>query len=149
MFNLMIDVKILGDADKRGLYDLYGEGAVLKDKSALMIETIIGLVSYYAVWTVFTYILTLNESSRKARSWAMCGEILMLILEVNLKFGGLQLPTSLMPSMTVFEFSQLLRSAYPTFMNGCRTIGVYFHRNIVQDNFMLGLELLKSNRVHH
>ncbi|DBA03204.1 TPA: hypothetical protein N0F65_003924 [Lagenidium giganteum] len=143
---LRLAFDVLGDADKRSLYDLFGEDAVAKERVVLQVETIIGTLSFYAVWAVTTYILTLSEAARDARAWSYAGEILFLVLEVNLKFSGAHLPPNLFPYMTIHEFTKIVRMAFPPFMNGCRAIGGYFYRNIAQENFKISIELLKSNQ---
>lgn len=143
---LRIAFDVLSDADKRTLYDLFGESAVEKERVVLQVETIIGIVSFYAIWAVTTYVMTLNESARHARAWSYAGEVLFLILEINLKFSGAQLPVNLFPYMTIHEFSKIVRMAFPCYMNGCRAIGGYFYRNLAQENYQLSVGLLKSNQ---
>lgn len=140
-------MQVLGDAQKRALYDLFGESAVLKDLSAVQIESVIGAISFYAFWAVLTFVLTLSEAARDARAWSFAGGVLFFILEINLIFGGLQLPSKFFPYMTVFEFTKLIRAAFPPFVNGTRAIGGYYYRSFAQENFALGIELLNSNRV--
>lgn len=144
---LRLALDVLGDVQKRALYDLFGEGAVLKELSAVQIESVIGALSFYAFWGVLTFVLTLGDAARDARAWSFAGGLLCFILEINLIFGGLQLPSKLFPYTTVFEFTMLLRAAFPPFMNGTRAIGGYFYRSLAQENFALGIELLNSNRV--
>lgn len=144
---LLSTQQVLGDAQKRALYDLFGEAAVLKDLGAVQIESVIGALSFYAFWGVLTFVLTLSDAAKDARAWSFSGGILFFILEINLIFGGLQLPSSLFPYTTVFEFTMLLRAAFPPFMNGTRAIGGYFYRSLAMENFALGIELLNSNRV--
>uniref|UniRef100_K3WB54 J domain-containing protein n=1 Tax=Globisporangium ultimum (strain ATCC 200006 / CBS 805.95 / DAOM BR144) TaxID=431595 RepID=K3WB54_GLOUD len=143
---LRLAFDILGDAQKRALYDLFGESAVLKDLSAVQIESVIGSISFYAFWAVLTFLLTLSEAARDARAWSFAGGVLFFILEINLIFGGLQLPSTFFPFMTVYEFTQLLRAAFPPFVNGTRAIGGFYYRSFAQENFALGIELLNSNR---
>jgi hypothetical protein len=126
---------------------LFGESAVLKDLSAVQIESVIGSISFYAFWAVLTFLLTLSEAARDARAWSFAGGVLFFILEINLIFGGLQLPSTFFPFMTVYEFTQLLRAAFPPFVNGTRAIGGFYYRSFAQENFALGIELLNSNRV--
>lgn len=139
--------QVLGDAQKRALYDLFGEGAVLKDLGAAQVESLIGAVSFYAFWGVLAFVLTLSDAARDARAWSFAGGILCFVLEINLIFGGLHLPSALFPYATVFELTQLVRAAFPPFVNGTRAIGGYFYRSLAHENFALGIELLNSNRV--
>ena len=137
---------MLGDADLRPLYDLFGESATTKAKDELTGDTLIGALSFYGIWATLTYLFTLRTTARDARSWAFAGGLLLFIFEMNLKFGDAELPARFFPTMTVFEITKVFHSLYPIFMNGCIAIGGYYHRDIAQENFALGIELLKSNR---
>ncbi|TMW55140.1 hypothetical protein Poli38472_013902 [Pythium oligandrum] len=143
---LRLAFDVLGDSEKRGLYDLYGEGAIDKARDALKIETMIQALSFYGVWAVFSYVLTLSETARDARAWSYVGIVVLFIAELNLQFAGASLPPSFFPFMTIHEFTRMLRAAFPLYMNGTRAIGGYFYRDVAQENLMLGVELLKSNR---
>jgi hypothetical protein len=144
---LRLAFDVLGDAHKRVLYDRYGEGAVEKERQALLIETLINALSFYGVWGVLTFLLTLSDNARDARAFTYVGIVLLFVAEVNLQFTDVTLPPAFFPYMTIYEFVQMLRAAFPLFVNGTRAIGGYFYRDIVGENFMLGIELLKSNKV--
>ncbi|RLN94132.1 hypothetical protein BBJ28_00022155 [Nothophytophthora sp. Chile5] len=147
---LAFDVRpacVLGDASKRAVYDLFGEAAGEKELAVVQVEALIGALSYYAVWAVLTFVLTLSEAARDARAWSLAGGVLFFVLELNLIYGGAHLPTQFFPMMTVHEFTKVMRSAFPPFVNGCRAIGGYFYHDLARENFALGVELLKSNQV--
>lgn len=140
-------LQVLGDASKRVVYDLFGEAAVEKELNVVQIEALIGTLSFYAVWAVIAFVLTLSDAARDARAWSLAGGVLWFVLELNLIFGGASLPASFFPYMTVFEFTRVLRAAFPPFINGCRALGGYFFRSLAHENLALGVELLKSNQV--
>ncbi|KAG6623511.1 molecular chaperone DnaJ [Phytophthora cinnamomi] len=143
---LRLAFDILGDANKRPLYDLYGESSVDKDLFSLQIETLVGSLTYYAIWAVLTFILTLGDNAREARAWSLAGGVLCFVLELNFIYGGARLPTYLFPMMTMHEFIHVMHSTFPPFLNGCRAIGGYFHHDLARENFALSVELLKSNQ---
>ncbi|KAF4322673.1 hypothetical protein BBO99_00002741 [Phytophthora kernoviae] len=143
---LRLAFDVLGDANKRPLYDRFGEDAVEKDLMSVQVEALVGSMTYYAIWAVLTFVLTLSDSAREARSWSMTGGVLCLILELNLIYGSAHLPAYLFPMMTVNDFTKVLHSALPPFLNGCRAIGGYFHHDLARENFGLSIELLKSNQ---
>ncbi|CEG41860.1 Molecular chaperone (DnaJ superfamily) [Plasmopara halstedii] len=143
---LRLAFDILGDAHKRPLYDLFGENAVEKDLWSLQIETLAGSLTYYALWAVITFITTLSDKARLARSWSLAACVVCFIMELNFYYGGGRLTPSLFPMMTVHDFIAMMHSLFPPFLNGCRAIGEYFHTDLAQKNFELGLELLKSNQ---
>ncbi|KAL0587055.1 hypothetical protein ABG067_003395 [Albugo candida] len=140
---------ILSNAEKRRLYDCFGEDAIAKDQMTLMIETGLKSFSFYAIWAVMVYFFTLKEENKQARSWVYCGEVMLLIFETNLLFGrrDFDLPFSLFSFVTIHEFVTAIHSAFPFFMNGCRAISTFYYRDIMQENLTLGFELLKSNKV--
>ncbi|CCI50019.1 unnamed protein product [Albugo candida] len=139
---------ILSNAEKRRLYDCFGEDAIAKDQMTLMIETGLKSFSFYAIWAVMVYFFTLKEENKQARSWVYCGEVMLLIFETNLLFGrrDFDLPFSLFSFVTIHEFVTAIHSAFPFFMNGCRAISTFYYRDIMQENLTLGFELLKSNK---
>ncbi|KAG2941849.1 hypothetical protein JG687_00004804 [Phytophthora cactorum] len=143
---LRLAFDILGDANKRPLYDLFGESAVDKDLWSLQIETLVGSLTFYAIWAVLTFILTLSEQAREARAWSLAAGVLCFVMELNFIYGGGRLPPYLFPTMTVHEFVTIMHSAFPPFLNGCRAIGGYFHHDLARENFALSVELLKSNQ---
>uniref|UniRef100_H3H763 isoleucine--tRNA ligase n=1 Tax=Phytophthora ramorum TaxID=164328 RepID=H3H763_PHYRM len=118
----------------------------LPSNLALCIETLVGAVTFYAIWAVLTFILTLSDTAREARAWSLAGGVLCLVLEINVIYGGAQLPTYLFPMMTMHDFVTIMHSAFPPFLNGCRAIGGYFHHDLARENFALSIELLKSNQ---
>ncbi|ETI43290.1 hypothetical protein F441_11655 [Phytophthora nicotianae CJ01A1] len=143
---LRLAFDVLGDANKRPLYDLFGESAVDKDLWSLQIETLVGSLTFYAIWAVLTFILTLSEQAREARAWSLAAGVLCFVLELNFIYGGGRLPPYFFPTMTVHDFIAIMHSAFPPFLNGCRAIGEYFHHDLARENFALSVELLKSNQ---
>ncbi|KAL3670558.1 hypothetical protein V7S43_004872 [Phytophthora oleae] len=143
---LRLAFDILGDAHRRPLYDLFGESAVDKDLWSLQIETLVGSLTFYGIWAVLTFVLTLSDQAREARSWSLAGGVLCFVLELNFIYGGGRLPTYFFPMMTMHDFVTIMHSAFPPFLNGCRAIGGYFHHDLARENYALGIELLKSNQ---
>ncbi|CAH0473826.1 unnamed protein product [Peronospora belbahrii] len=143
---LRLAFDILGDANKRPLYDLFGETAVEKDMWSMQIEALVGSLTYYAIWAVLTFIMTLSETAREARAWSLAAGVLCFILELNFIYGGARLPPYFFPMMTIHDFVEIMHMAFPLFMNGCRAIGGYFHRDLARENLTLSIELLRSNQ---
>lgn len=143
---LRLAFDILGDGHKRPLYDLFGEDAVEKDLWSLQIETLAGSLTYYAIWAVLTFILTLSDKAQVARAWSLAAGIMCFVVELNFYYGRGRLPSFFFPMMTVHDFIAIIHSIFPPFLNGCRALGEYFHNDLARKNFELGLELLKSNQ---
>ncbi|KAI9914013.1 hypothetical protein PsorP6_006520 [Peronosclerospora sorghi] len=123
---LRLAFDIIGDVNKRPLYDLFGENAMNKDLWSMQIEALVGSLTFYAIWTVLTFVLTLSEKAQEARAWSLASGVLCFILELN--------------------FIYVMHSVFPPFLNGCRAIGGYFHDDLARENFALSIELLKSNQ---
>ena len=71
----------------------------------------------------------------------------MLLVELNLKFSKhCRLSPVWLPQFTTFDMVTLLQSIFPAYINGCRALGGFLHRDLMADNFALSVELLKSNR---
>ena len=141
--------QVLGDAHRRPLYDLFGESAIDKDVLSMQIEALVGSLTFYAIWAVLTYVLTLSEAAREARAWSLAAGILFFMLELNFIYGGARLPPFFFPMMTINDFVTMMHSAFPLLLNGCRAIGEYFHHDLARENFALSVELLKSNQVRY
>ena len=118
-----------------------------KDLWTIQIETLAGSLTYYAIWAVLTFILTLSDTARDARAWSLAAGVLCFVLELNFIYGGARLPSFFFPMMTIHDFIAIMHTAFPLFMNGCRAIGSYFHSDLAQENLKLSVELLKSNQV--
>ena len=131
------------------MYEIFGEkAATAQTLRHDVIEEMVGVLSFYIVWGLMSYVLTLGESSVNARSWIFVGGLVMLLIEMNLKFvHGTQLPmTTGFAQMTTSECVSLMQSVFPLYLNGCRTLGSYLGRNMMEDNFQVSLALLQSNK---
>jgi len=104
------------------------------------------VLSYYVVWAILTYVLTLGDAT-DVRAWAYSGCLLMLVGELNIVLARIPISKSFFPQTTVYEIIQFMHAIYPPFMNGCRSMGSFYVRNIEQENFMLSIQLLESNKV--
>uniref|UniRef100_M4BBU8 J domain-containing protein n=1 Tax=Hyaloperonospora arabidopsidis (strain Emoy2) TaxID=559515 RepID=M4BBU8_HYAAE len=143
---LRVAFDVLGDAHKRPLYDLFGQNAIEKDVWSVQVEAVVGSLTFYAIWALLTFVLTLSEAAQEARAWSLAAGILFFLVEINFIYGGARLPPYFFPMMTMHDFVMIMHSAFPLLLNGCRAIGEYFYHDLTRENFALSVELLKSNQ---
>ncbi|ETV83364.1 hypothetical protein H257_04109 [Aphanomyces astaci] len=147
---LRLAYDVLSDSTKRDVYDFYGEDDALKEEGKAQSSSDLGqitsLLSYYVVWAILTYVLTLGDAP-DVRAWAYSGCLLMLVAEINITLAKVGLSKAFFPQITVYELVQFMHLLYPPFMNGCRSMGAFYVRNLVQENYDLSIELLKSNKM--
>ncbi len=120
---------VLMDRRNRLIYNKLGTDGLeakrtLDDESQLLMD--MGI--YYVLSGALSYLLTIGKCYDNARTWAMCGLILMLVVEVLLILtpdkteGGFDLLSWVLPQLTERELVLILHSLYPPFMNGCRLV---------------------------
>ncbi|OQR93378.1 hypothetical protein THRCLA_08458 [Thraustotheca clavata] len=143
---LRIAYDVLSDSEKRSVYDFYGEDAALSKEELTDVSRVTSLLSYYIIWGILTYIMTLGDVS-DVRAWSYSGCLLMFVAELNITLAKGGLSPRFFPQVTVYELVQFMHLLYPPFMNGCRSMGSFFIRNILQENYDLSMELLKSNKM--
>ncbi|KDO29345.1 hypothetical protein SPRG_05881 [Saprolegnia parasitica CBS 223.65] len=143
---LRIAYDVLSDSEKRDVYDFYGEATALSKEPLTDVSRITSLLSYYIVWGILTYVMTLGDVS-DVRAWSYSGCLLMFVAEINITLAKGGLSPRFFPQITVYELVQFMHLLYPPFMNGCRSMGAFFVRNILQENYDLSMELLKSNKM--
>ncbi|KAG9402339.1 hypothetical protein AC1031_006958 [Aphanomyces cochlioides] len=144
---LRVAYDVLSDSSKREVYDFYGEDEALsEDESISDFSHVTSLMSYYVVWAILTYVLTLGDAP-EVRAWAYSGCLLMLVAEINITIARVGLSKAFFPQVTVHQLVEFMHLLYPPFMNGCRSMGAFYVRNLVQENYDLSIELLKSNKM--
>ncbi|KAF0685036.1 Aste57867_23065 [Aphanomyces stellatus] len=146
---LRLAYDLLSDSSKRPVYDFYGEADALKEGGEAPVSDsshLVSLLSYYVVWSILTYVLTVGDTP-DVRTWAYSGLLLMLVAEINITIAKVGLSTTFFPQITVYQLVQFMHLLYPPYMNGCRSMAAFYVRNLVQENYNLSIELLKSNKM--
>lgn len=146
---LRVAFEVLSDTDKRETYDFLGEEAALMEDTSktTFVDLLTNLATFYLVWGVLSYLVTLGDNCGEARSWLYCGMALIFVLEMNIAFGKIPIKLRHFPQLTPYEIINLLRSVIPMYMNACRALGSFYHVDLDEDNFAASLELLRSNTV--
>jgi hypothetical protein len=138
---------VLMDMELREVYNKFGKEGIKNnkrfDESQFLLETGI----YYFSYGVIAFLLTLGKKSGDARNWTFTGLLSMLVIEVSVMTSQSNpLPTSLFPTVTEYEVVWLLRSLFPAFMNGCRSLGAYLYVDLDAQTRMLLLALQEQNK---
>jgi hypothetical protein len=118
----------LNDAEGRRLYERYGP-ALAKDprQRALLAartesDALMSMASFYVIWAVLTYLLTIGKTAGEARTWSFIGLALSLMVEFQMMFGGFDPLSSVFTRSPLHEKVALLHAMYPPFMNGARLL---------------------------
>lgn len=125
---------ILSDAQMRTKYNLFGPEAV-KDQSRramaasaeLTTETLIQLAVFYVIWTILTYLLTLDEKATTGRMWCYCALGLLAVLEFQLKSGSWNPSIPFFYWLTPFEKVDICQRLYPCTLSAFRILSTYLY----------------------
>jgi hypothetical protein len=109
----------------RKLYERYGAAALKDVRSRAQLaarsdtDTLMGMASFYVLWGVLTYLMTLGAARDQARTWSFVGLIVSMFVEFQMTFGGWDPLTSVFTRTTISEKVSLVHSLYPAFMHAC------------------------------
>jgi DnaJ domain len=139
---------VLMDQEFRDIYNKLGPEAIKSKRRVDETQLLLEIAIYYITWGVLAYVLTLGKSGSSARSYIYTGQIALLILEVSsmsMTQGQSMLPSWFLPSMTDHEVILILRTIFPAFLNGCRSICGFLYVDIEKQTRDLMLELQKGH----
>jgi len=120
--------EVLNDAEARKLYERYGTEAVKDKKYARKhseTDSIIAMASFYVMWAVLTYLMTIGKSNQQARTWSFIGLIVSIALEFQMIFSGFDPLADFLRRTPLHEKVFLLHALYPPFMHACRLLGQF------------------------
>lgn len=109
-------------------------------------DHVIGAATFYFIWAILTYLLTIGKSNSNARTWSFVGLIISLFCEFSLLTSNWDPIVWMMPYTTQHEKVLVMHSVYPAFMNGCRLISMF---TFIDYDLLLRCaigELLETNR---
>ena len=121
----------LSDKELRHLYERYGAEAV-KDVRARAVHSsrsdsqlLFGMASFYVVWSVLTYLMTLGKARAQGRTWSFVGLIIAAFMEFQMTFAGWDPLSSVLTRTTIQEKVALVHSLYPAFMHSCNLLSQF------------------------
>mmetsp|Transcript_15543 Transcript_15543/g.23152 ORF Transcript_15543/g.23152 Transcript_15543/m.23152 type:complete len:350 (+) Transcript_15543:131-1180(+) len=138
----------LMDLEFRDVYNKLGPEALKSNQRIDETQLLMQIGVQYIVWGVIAYVLTMGKSGASARSCIFTGEIIMLILEVsNISTGqgNSLLPSWLLPSVADYEVIWMMRSLFPAYMNGCRSICGFLYVDVEKQTRDLLLAIQKGH----
>jgi len=140
--------EVLTDSAKKNMYDRQGEAALNRKPSEGSVESevIISMATFYVVWSVLTFLLTMGKESSKGRNIAFTGLVLLLILECNMTFGSYDFAVFLFSKTTIFEKVGALHRFYPAILNCARVYSVHTFFDFEQQTHEMLRDVLDSTR---
>jgi curved DNA-binding protein CbpA len=113
---------VLSDPHARKVYDRFGQKGVdafrSKSDSDYQTPALISMAMNALVWGMLTFLLSLGEAGGTARTWSFAGLVGICVMEYQMRFSDLDVMTSALPYMPVFEKVRILWEVYPAFMRG-------------------------------
>jgi len=139
---------ILTDPSKKSTYDRQGESALDRKPSEGSVESaiIIGMATFYVVWCVLTFFLTLGKESSKGRNLSLTALVLLLILECNMIFGSFDFAVFLFSKTTVYEKVGMLHRLFPAILNGARVYSSHVFVDFEQQTYDMLRDVLECTR---
>lgn len=145
---------MLSDPDSRRLYERFGPVAAgakdIRTRAALAsrtdMDTLMGMASFYVVWAVLTYLMTVGKASTDARTWSFIGLTVSLMTEFQMTFGGFDPLASLLTRTTTFEKISLLHALYPAFMHGSRIMAQFTYVDLEAHTHAMLTGILEGQR---
>ena len=138
---------IIMDLELKDVYNKFGAEGIKANKRFSESQFLMEVAIYYISYGMMAFMLTLGKSSGDARNWIFTGLIAMLVVEVVVMTSQTNpFPTWLMPTTTEYDFMWLLKSLFPAFLNGCRSMGSYLYVDMDAQTRKLLLALQEQNK---
>eukprot|EP00522_Entomoneis_paludosa_P010250 CAMPEP_0172440372 /NCGR_PEP_ID=MMETSP1065-20121228/1003_1 /TAXON_ID=265537 /ORGANISM="Amphiprora paludosa, Strain CCMP125" /LENGTH=355 /DNA_ID=CAMNT_0013189163 /DNA_START=13 /DNA_END=1080 /DNA_ORIENTATION=- len=138
---------VLMDMEFREVYNKFGAEGIKANKRFNESQFLLEAAIYYVSYGMMAFMLTLGKSSGDARNWIFTGLIAMLVVEVVVMTSQTNpFPTWLMPQTTEYDFIWLLKSLFPAFLNGCRSLGAFLYVDMDAQTRKLLLALQEQNK---
>ena len=138
---------VLMDLQYRDVYNKFGAEGVRSNKNHDEMSFLVEVAIYYISYGMMAFMLTLGKGSGDARNWIFTGLIAMLVVEVVLMTSRTNpFPSWFMPQTTEYDFVWLLKSLFPAFLNGCRSLGAFLYVDMDAQTRQLLLALQEQNK---
>lgn len=137
----------LMDLEFRDVYNKFGKEGLKNnkryDETHFLLETAI----YYVAYGMLAFMLTLGKKTGEARNWIFTGLLAMMVTEVVIMTSAKNpFPAWMFPQMTEHDFVLLMKSLFPAFMNGCRSLGAFLYVDMDAQTRQLLLALQEQNK---
>mmetsp|Transcript_24245 Transcript_24245/g.67222 ORF Transcript_24245/g.67222 Transcript_24245/m.67222 type:complete len:360 (-) Transcript_24245:1926-3005(-) len=137
----------LMDLEFREVYNKFGAEGIKQNKRFSESQFLLEAAIYYVSYGMMAFMLTMGKSSGQARNWIFTGLIVMAVCEVVVMTSPENpFPAWLMPQTTEYDFIWLLKSLFPAFLNGCRSMGSYLYVDLDAQTRALLLALQEQNK---
>lgn len=138
--------EVLSNTKLREIYDKFGMEGLQRESGSgeSEISLLIGIGTFYIVWGIMVFLLTIGRGSSVSRQAIYTGLILLLILEFNWKFSDFDV-VSLFPRITIYEKVDILHRIFPTFMNACIIVKMNRYEDPEKKMWELMSSVLASN----
>ena len=138
---------VLMDMELREVYDKFGAPGIKANKRYNETQFLIEVAIYYVSYGMLAFILTWGKKSGEARNWIFTGLLSMLVIEVALVTSKKNpIPDWLASQMTEYDAIWLMRSLFPAFMNGCRSLGASLYVDLEMQTRQFLLALSEQNK---
>jgi hypothetical protein len=137
----------LMDMELREVYNKFGKDGVKNNKRYDETHYLLEVAIYYVSYGMIAFLLTMGKKSGEARNWTFTGLLAMMVVEVAIMTSQTNpLPTWLFTTFTEYDVVWLMRSIFPAFMNGCRSLGAYLYVDLDAQTRLLLLALQEQNK---
>jgi len=132
----------------REVYNKFGAAGIAANKRYSETQFLLELAVFYVSYGMLAFLLTMGKRNNgDARNWTFTGLMSMMVIEVMLMTAQENpVPAWLFPQLTEYEIVWLLRSLFPAFMNGCRSLGSFLYVDMDEQTRQLLLALQEQNK---
>lgn len=138
---------VLMDMELKEVYNKFGAEGIKANKRFNETQFLLEVAIYYISYGMMAFMLTLGKSNGDARNWIFTGLIGMLVVEVVVMTSPSNpFPSWLIPRTTEYDFIWLMKSLFPAFMNGCRSLGSFLYVDLDAQTRKLLIALQEQNK---
>jgi hypothetical protein len=138
---------VLMDMEFREVYNKFGKEGIKNNKRYDETQFLLEAAIFYVSYGMMAFMLTLGKKSGEARNWTFTGLVVMLVIEVAIMTSPTNpLPAWFIPQVTEHEIIWLMKSLFPAFMNGCRSLGAFLFVDLDGQARQLLLALQEQNK---
>jgi len=138
---------VLMDMELREVYNKFGKEGIQNNKRFDEMHYLMEVAVFYVSYGMVAFMLTLGKKSGEARNWTFTGLLAMMVTEVAIMTSQSNpFPEWLFPTLTEHDAVWLMKSIFPAFMNGCRSLGAYLYVDLDAQTRHLLLALQEQNK---